>query len=60
MEERATEPYQIDPFWPTVRYFAGDEYDDSEMETCENCNCRAAVILGERGGVETWLCGVCS
>lgn len=51
--------YEIDSSWPVVRDFAGDEYDDSEMDICEVCNARTATVLGERSGVETWLCGFC-
>ena len=53
------EAYQIDPSWPVVRDERRDQIDDSEMEICEWCNARNAVVLGDRGGVETWLCGVC-
>lgn len=51
--------YDIDPSWPEVRHAEGDQIVDSEMEDCEGCFCRAAVTLGERGGVEVWLCGMC-
>lgn len=53
-------PFEIDPAWPVVRDESGDQIDDSEMEICEVCNARNAVVLGERGDVETWLCGYCS
>lgn len=53
------EAYEIDPSWPVVRDESLDILEEGDEETCENCNCRAAVTLGERGGVETWLCGVC-
>lgn len=51
--------YEIDPAWPVVRDERWDQVDESEMDDCEICFARAATVLGERGGVETWLCGVC-
>lgn len=54
-----SEPYTIDPAWPEVRDTRLDSIDDSAMDDCETCWCRAAEFIVDRGGVETLVCGVC-
>lgn len=51
--------YEIDPSWGVVRDVGGDVIDDSECETCEVCNARAATQLVDLWGVEGWACGYC-
>lgn len=55
-----SEPYTIDPSWPVREAPELNEFDYSEVDECGVCHCRDGVVLGERGGVETWLCGVCA